>query len=49
MEALTLRDYMAAAALAGLLASPSTDALDYKRLAALAYEYADAMILARKS
>jgi hypothetical protein len=44
---MTLRDYFAAAALQGLLASAKVEDCSSLRLAWMAYEQADAMIIAR--
>jgi hypothetical protein len=52
-DGMTLRDYFAAKALAGILASGldhidgGGDNSDWRRFSALAYRYADAMIAAR--
>jgi hypothetical protein len=47
---MSLRDYFAAAALQGLMASPRewVDEITGERIAAWAYEQADAMIAARE-
>jgi hypothetical protein len=53
VDGMTLRDYFAAKALAGILASGldhidgGGDNSDWRRFSALAYRYADAMIAAR--
>lgn len=49
MSGMTLRDYFAAQAMACCVLSPSGDPRVLSRIAACAYQMADAMIAARKS
>jgi hypothetical protein len=46
-EGMTLRDYFAGQALVGLVANPGPAPGPPERFAAVAYEYADAMLAAR--
>ena len=48
-DGMTLRDYFAAAALQGLLASPAEAEFGVSHFATAAYEAADAMIKAREA
>ena len=47
-DGMSLRDWFAGQALQGLCAAPGTISWDQRRHAKAAYEYADAMIVARK-
>lgn len=44
---MTLRDYVAAKALGGILADPASSTTSVERVAAASYEYADAMLAER--
>lgn len=46
---MTLRDYFAAKAMQGFAADPSMDEVEIGDIADLAYEMADAMLLAREA
>jgi hypothetical protein len=46
---MTLRDYFAAKALQGLIMADSSDYSDRNRIAEKAYDFADAMLVARVS
>ena len=48
LHGMTLRDYFAAKALGGMLADPAVSSVTTHRLATAAYDYADAMLEARK-
>ena len=48
MSGITMRDYFAAKALGGMLADPSVSSVMTHQLAVAAYDYADAMLEARK-
>jgi hypothetical protein len=48
-DGMSLRDWFAGQALQGLCAAPGTINWDQRRHAKAAYEYADAMIAARKA
>jgi hypothetical protein len=46
-DGMTLRDYFAGQALAGITADPSVEDMDQNEIAEAAYLYADAMLKAR--
>lgn len=46
-EGMSLRDYFAAKALAGILADPNSATVTTERVAIAAYDYADAMLAER--
>lgn len=48
LKGMSLRDYFAGQALAGLLTSTATDGDDWDTIAAKAYDSADAMLAARE-